>query len=512
MKNLVAVFYRVEKNINWFLIWVMFVFSILRIPSLIEPNWYGDEGITQVVAIAIRQGRLLYKDIWDNKPPLLYLIYSAFNGDLFYIKLASLLFGLASLVLLYILAKRLFHSKTQVFLSTMFFALFLGLPLLEGNIASAENFMHLPILFSAIFLIDGIKNRHARNYIFSGFFLSLAFLIKIVAIFDFLAFLTFLFLIKLQDYSFSPKTLKEFKKIINSKYNKLPEKIFLKIKNEIYFTLAFLLPIIVTSFYFFTNGTFEYYLKSVFLENIGYVGYGNYLFFPMSMLVFKAIFLFISVVFVIKFKEKLELPGIFIYTWLFFSIFNCLFSQRPYIHYLLVLLPATALFLGLILKNKKTFLFSIACLGILCYILFNIFSIQNGFYKKTLPYYKNYLDFILGEKSIVSYQSFFDRNTPRDYDIANFIKTNTNNNENVFLWSDSAQIYALSDKLPTGRYVAAYHISFHKDGIEESKKAIENIKPKYIIATKDTQGAESLLQFYELKFIMSKTKIYERKI
>lgn len=50
-------------------------FIILRLPSLFEPHWYGDEAVYAAVAHAIEKGRTLYVDVWDNKPPGIYFIY-----------------------------------------------------------------------------------------------------------------------------------------------------------------------------------------------------------------------------------------------------------------------------------------------------------------------------------------------------------------------------------------------------------------------------------------------------
>ena len=47
----------------------------LRLPSLFEPFWYGDENIYLAIGQSIRHGQILYRDITDypNKPPLIYL-------------------------------------------------------------------------------------------------------------------------------------------------------------------------------------------------------------------------------------------------------------------------------------------------------------------------------------------------------------------------------------------------------------------------------------------------------
>ena len=92
-----------------FLLGVCLLFFLLRFPSLFEPYWYGDEGVYFTIGKALNQGRFLYTEIWDNKPPLLYLFYAVFN-DLFSIRFASLAFGLASVITFFFLAREFFRQ------------------------------------------------------------------------------------------------------------------------------------------------------------------------------------------------------------------------------------------------------------------------------------------------------------------------------------------------------------------------------------------------------------------
>ena len=124
----------------------------MRLPSLFEPDWYGDEGIYQILGMAIRAGRLLYRDIFDNKPPLLYLLYSFVYSDEFMIRLLSLIFGLLIGYGIFYLSKNYLTMQKQVYIYTLLFAVLFGLPLIEGNIANAENFMLL-LNISAGFLV-----------------------------------------------------------------------------------------------------------------------------------------------------------------------------------------------------------------------------------------------------------------------------------------------------------------------------------------------------------------------
>src|SRR3989338_634982 len=57
-----------------FLSVVIFLIIILRVPSIFEPYWYGDEGIYLTIGNALAQGETLYRDIHDNKPPFIYLL------------------------------------------------------------------------------------------------------------------------------------------------------------------------------------------------------------------------------------------------------------------------------------------------------------------------------------------------------------------------------------------------------------------------------------------------------
>src|SRR3972149_9250866 len=70
------------KAIKWLvkhewlaLIWAGVIF--LRIPSLFEPFWYGDEAIYLVIGQKILGGGLMYVDIFDHKTPGIYYLAAA---------------------------------------------------------------------------------------------------------------------------------------------------------------------------------------------------------------------------------------------------------------------------------------------------------------------------------------------------------------------------------------------------------------------------------------------------
>ncbi len=459
-------------------------FVLLRIPSLTEPHWYGDEGIYQIICRALLNGRLLYQDIWDNKPPLLYLIYALVGGNLYLIKLLSLFSGFVSIFAFHLLSGRLFMRKKTRYISLAIYSFLLATPLLEGNIANAENFMLLPVILAAYYMLRFSETKKMAHLVISGLLLAVTLLIKIVAVFDVAAFIVFLIAISLAHKNrISPK----------------PYIIFLLCS----FSLIFL-----SGVWFYLAGGFADFVGAVFIQNISYVGEENAFIFPMGILLIKTMILgFLSLLLILR-SSKLSKTATFLYAWIIFGLYSAFFSDRPYTHYLLVLLPAFSLLFGYTVEFKKSKIMNLFIIVAILFVGYFHFQI----YKRTIPYYQNYIVFLGGGKSIEEYEYFFDANTPRDYAIANFIDMNTKEDESVFLWSDSPQIYALSDKLPIGKYVVAYHIKFYKNADVVTKEEIETARPKYIIQTVDGPLVNDILSSYQLRYIMEGAKIYERQI
>lgn len=510
MKKLIHSFCRLEiapHVYDFFLVGAVFVFSLLRIPSLIEPEWYGDEGIYQVIGVAMNNGSLLYRDIWDNKPPLLYVYYALVNGDLFAIKLLSLLFGIAAVITFFFLAKNIFQNKKiPTFISTSIFVYFFGAPILEGNVANAENFILFPILL-ALLLLTKLSNKSKSILpIVAGLLLSLAFLTKIVAVFDLAAFMVILFCLRFYNKNFSD---------IRKQALSHPRDFIVSLRQELLLLAAFIIPIILTAFYFLFYGALGDFLSAAFSNNVGYVGWKNYLSLnlgfvnfaiPQGMLIIKIILLLVSVFLIIIFRKRFSVTALIIYTWLVFSLFNTFFSGRPYTHYVLTLVPAFALLCGLVFQNRKRFLIHLAAVVLVLFIVSQNFD----HYEKNIRYYLNYTDYVMGEKSVSEYQRFFDGDTPQNYAIAEFIKDNTNEGENVFLVSNSSTIYYMAGKLPPGRYIVGYHIESFGEAIKETQNAVRQKSPKYIISTND-KLAKNFIDNYQLQYILYNVKIYEKQ-
>ncbi|HRN96332.1 MAG TPA: glycosyltransferase family 39 protein [Candidatus Levybacteria bacterium] len=452
---------------------------------MIEPYWYGDEGIYAVIGQSLRDGNLLYRDIWDNKPPVLYLIYALVNGDLFWAKMLSLIAGTATVVVFFLLAKKIFKKMSAVITPTVLFVILFGLPILEGNIANAENFMLLPIVLSAYLIVS--KPRVGWFFV-GGILLSIALMTKIVAIFDIAAFVTILFLqFRLRSKSF----FSTGKKLLKSH------------TTHALFAGIVIFPISIGIFYLFTDSMADL-LSSTFTNNVGYVGYHNHLIFPLGLVVLKLLFLCVSLVCIYIFREKLTKQEIIIFPWMVFTLFSMFFSDRPYTHYVLMGIIPFCLMIGSMMEKLRVV--PLLMTIVICTVVYTYFPI----YKKTTAYYQNYKEYIFGDKTFYQYVGFFDRNAVRDYEVAANIQQMLSPEDTIYYWSDSAQLYLLTGVKPISKYIVAYHAIMYEDAMSTTIQQVSDASPQFIVLSKNNAIPQELLQGYTLKYSVERTKIYEK--
>ncbi len=487
-----------EANI-WLLMTVSFIFFLLRLPSLFEPYWYGDEGIYQVIGYALTHGRLLYSGIWDNKPPLLYLIYAMVNGDQTGAKFLSLLAGLGATWAIFFLSKKLFVKFLPPAITTVVFAFLFAIPLIEGNIANAENFMLLPGVVAGLFVYKVVEQKTPKKILFNfslftfylataGLLLGLSFLIKVVAMFDFAAFAAFLFLMDLDNFS--------------------PKQIIASIQKVLPLLVGFLTPNFLCVLFFIFTGTFSTFIHATLFSNVSYVNYGNQFIIPQGFLILKTLLIGVAVLFFLFFRKKISKEVIFIFLWVVFSLYSSLFSGRPYTHYALIMLPSVALLVGLFVTKKN--LRIITSISIIVLLIF--VSKSFTFYSHSFSYYTNFLSYVTEKESETTYQSFFDTIVPRDYALAQFINGSGKKNEGLLIWGNSGQIYRLTDTLPIGRFIVAYHITMTPQNLAETRQAFTQHSPRFIILLPNQDTIPFSLANYQERLIIQNAVIYEHTL
>lgn len=421
---------------NRLIICLSALYVLLKIPSLFEPYWYGDEGVSLTVGMAIRKGYLLYRDVFDNKPPLLYLIASLANGNLFVFRLFFFFWGILGLQLFYRISIFLFTPKKQgaTIISNIAFIILTTTPIFEANIANGE------VMFIVFSLAGWYFTLAKKGYLKAGLMFSFAFLTKVPAVFDLWPLVVWLIA--------SVKLVQQLNK-----------------SGVVKLLLAFSVPIILSFLFFSLHGEFFSYLSSVYVQMIGYSsswGTGNQQLSLVNLLksglVIKgSVLMLFGFIFWRQWKGQkgVIVPSLFAY-WLISSIFGATISGRPYPHYLVQVVPPLCFSLGFIalVKPRQKF---ILIMGI--FLLVGTFKYYNFWQYPSLSYYVNFFKLVTkGEEGKESYYKFFNPSLPEQYTIASIVQAYSENTDKIYVWSNTAQFYPMTKRLPVLKYVTAYHL------------------------------------------------------
>ena len=456
--KLKTVFFR-----NFWLISALF-FILLRVPSLYEPNWYGDEGIYLVLGQAIRKGLLLYRDIHDNKPPLLYYA-AALSQNVFGFRLLLSLLMIPTIYFFYRLIKQLVQNENIVKLSTFLFLIITSVPTFEGNIANAEVFMLLPTILG-VYLV--LKPRSGFDFLTAGLLLGIALIIKIPVFIE-ITFLIFWLISSSLD--------------LLPKINFSPQKFIQSLHYSSLLILGFVTPIIILGIYYYLRGAFPEYLNASLLQNFSYLSSwttgthsGSA---TQGGVLIRGILLLIAwlVLFFLNRYRLIENKLYFTSLWFAATLFGSTLSTRPYPHYLIQILPPLvilfAFFLTSPIKQKLLPVF---------FFLFTLFIFKKyDFYSyPVIKYYQNFYSFIFKQKDQTSYNQSFSPGVNQDLEIANYLKDKVTPGDRIFVWGDHPFIYVLTDTLPTGRFTVAYHVVDFK-GYFETLDSLKIYTPSYIL-------------------------------
>ena len=465
-------FTRVEKLItnNKILAATLVATFLVRLPSLFEPLWYGDEAIYLTIGQKLARGGLMYVDIFDHKTPGIYYLAAVtlkvLGESIWSFRFLLMIWVLVSLVVFYLLAKKMFNKKAALW-AVILLSVLTSTPLIEGNSVNSEILMILPITLG---ILVGLN----KKFFLSGTFFSLAFLLKFPGVFDFAAFFVFAAL------------------AINK------NTIVPTLKNLLGLTAGFLLPIILTIVYFTAKGALGTYVYSAFLFNIAYTSYHNHFIIENGLLIVKAAPLVTLLIYFLvrlysRLKEQKESGfGLyeFLIIWLVFSFYGATFGGRPYEHYLIQAVPAFSLVVVASFYRK-----SLAKIGAAATTVIVILTFLLGFQPFITPsYYPNFFRYLSGKFTFEQYTAGFNWHAVTNYALADFLKGcekfnqsgdcerwRTSKGDKLYVFSNQSGIYFLSGLDPASRYITFFHIAGDEKAKKETFTEVHQSKPKYIL-------------------------------
>lgn len=431
-------------------------FIILRLPSLFEPHWYGDEAVYAAVAHAIEKGRTLYVDVWDNKPPGIYFIYML--GDpmnrLHVIRVLNLVAGIALIGGLYKIALQ-FKYKFVARIAVLGLAVFtLGTPILEGNIANAENFFMTFIVWGIYFALAYEKYRYQ---FISGMLFGAAFTIKFHPLFDYSALVLFMGTTIL-------KSRKDWKRILAN-------------------LSGFSIPIILISIYILLTTSAKAAFFTIFLNNVTYT---TDLVEPLLSFQSKTFLTgFVVLLFAVGYYFNAISKKLFlIFVLAVMEFYGSLFSGREFRHYLIQTIPSTALLIGYVLNRQyKTFndlLKSGASLIVVYFVLsLGLTYFYTGFqspvdYTDVRPYYQKFENYLKDP----SVDTFLYDTDAQQFQV--FTKAMSYGSSNVYFHTDNPWIYDMHDFEPPIFFVVTYHQLLYPNGEQKMYEELKRLSPDVI--------------------------------
>lgn len=439
-----------------FLLIIFILFFLLFHFNSITSPFERDEGEYAYAAMLLKEGKVPYKDVYTQKPPM--IIYTYFLASLINQKavwpprVIAAIFTFLSAIIIGLIAKKNFGELGQ------WIAMFLSVPMLMFPVltpfaANTEKFMILFFLL-VLYLYVYFSNRdNLLIFLLSGIFSSIAIFYKFIC----LPILLFIFLIWFIDLKKKGEDLK-----------KLTKKILFTILGFLLTTFLIFLPFILTK-------TLNYLWECIFIFNYYYAkNFGNplinFYFYWQKFLSYWWILLPFLIFNFFKPFEKF-----WFYFGLFFFSLITVFSS-PIGHYYLQVMPfLTLLITGSLVKILDLFdkdLRNFIAINFTVVILFfMIYPIRQQFY--------------LNPQELVVW--VYGRSNPF-YEapiVAEEIKKMLKTGDNIFVAGSEPQIYFYSQiKAPT-RFVTSYYLTiespFQKKYYKELINDLRKNQPKIII-------------------------------
>jgi len=498
--------FRFTKNYKAIVLILAVIFVIfLRIPSIFEPHWYNDEGIFANNGIQILSGAKMYLDVWDHKPPLIFLVFtvsSLLGNTLQFAKIFATIFTVLTFIAIWWQINANYGKKgflTIVVLTT----LLLNSYLFESNIVTPEIFMVSFAIFGFIFW-------EKQKYILSGVLFAIGGLFKPNLWFEAGMFCLVLYFVDL----FSRILVQ---KIEENRFAKFYGLIFQDFQKYIKFIFSFLAIVIVSIIPFYIQGTFENYFQSVFRSNFDYVNITDSVLSSTLLLEFVILVLGVIGGILLKIRNTNHQNYVFFIA----GLSGFLLSSRLYGHYYIEMIPPSILLLStfvfdniesLHVRLKQSVYF------VLWGIIFGLIAFQIT--DERFTYVLNYDSYLKNEITYHELMNPFwklDKGGNDVYAISEYVKSKYRG-EYVYYAGNNSWFYILSETRNASPYIVYYHNWFGRKfrGLETLDK-IKSNNAKAIVLWEDESLFTVLKEYVDENFVLDtdyavdKYRLYIRK-
>ncbi|MGL4758731.1 MAG: hypothetical protein ACRCXZ_05320 [Patescibacteria group bacterium] len=442
---------------NWLLFACLLLLTLIRIPSFFDFWYYGDENIYLAIGDGILKGQYMYLDIWDSKPPMLFIVYAInsffFGPNIATLRLINLLLTFIGIYSFSLLSKKLLKKKLAQDISLVAFTLCWTFSF-ESHLLNGEN-IFVPMILAGI--VTMLSKNNFVKWI-SPFFFAIAVYTKFHASIEIMTLVVLFFLITNVEFQ-SNDILKNIKLVLKSLWIQLKQNLIFLIWT---FSLIFTPWIITISMFwnkaglaglqrlqFSIFGFSSTYLSSLKANFLGYP-------YPILSLRFRMIMVVLGIVLFsyLYLSNRINKITFFVIIWTMMCLFLSFLSDRNYSHYLLQITTPFSIIFGYLIYyivksndnwNQKIINF----LGFCCLVQAVLYSFANGPFVgyNSHPLREGFVQNLLIERNVEKYQrSLYDEKFTRQQLLIDVINNYSKNNDFVFTTDTSFEIYALTKR------------------------------------------------------------------
>ncbi|HUU40207.1 MAG TPA: glycosyltransferase family 39 protein, partial [Desulfatiglandales bacterium] len=459
--------YSKETFWSWAVILIIVcVTACIRI-HLLQVPLERDEGEYAYIGQLLLQGIPPFAEAYSMKMPGIYAAYAViltiFGKTHVGIHLGLMFINLASIILLFLLGRKLFDSFTGIVSAGSFAILSLN-PEVQGFFAHAEHYVIVFALAGILLLIYAIEYERVILYLLSGLLLGMAFMMKQHGA----AFILF-----------CASYLLYFQII------RRPIEWSVSASRLLAFSFGVLIPFGFTCLALWWAGTFEKFWFWTFTYAREYVStvplsIGLILFKKQLFRIANLSILLCGITgigfFALLWDKKARSHGFFVISFLLFSFLSLCPGLYFRAHYFVLLLPSVSLLAGIAVSsmgrvfNSKVFKKLAICLTVIVFC-FSIYQL------KTFLFQLN--------PTMISRVEYGPNPFPESLEIARYIKKHSSQNDRIAVIGSEPQIYFYSDRRAATKYIYTYMlVEEHKYALgmqQEMIREIESAKPKFLI-------------------------------
>lgn len=515
--------------------WTVFAFFVIlviviRSESFFESVIDPDESLYLLMAQSWLDGHLPYTEIWDNKPPGIYILFSIalilFGKSVISIRVLACIAIIITCNLLYKLGNII--GKNGAIIGLIAGTLYAINSLSNEGLASNTEIFFTPFVTLAVYLfihfvykeryLGKLTTRTSPRILMIGLLMGIGFEIKYVVIFDFIAILLTV------GISFYFGLLK------SSKY-------FSILKYYALLSIGFILPFLLISLYFIFNKQFDSYLYSNFVANKARTIDNSFSFTTLAEAIKNQVNsnptlwlwllitpFYISITRKIDSEERKKIA--FFLTWFFVDLLGICFVFRGdfYLHYFLQLTPSQCL--------------------ISCYLFIRLINIKRKEAKDVASVEQYFLLALILIAPLLHYAGivgFYLRSSAENLyfrqvkgledwgdgpaAIGKYIKARINRNDYIYVVDYQPIIYFLTQaKIPTKYAFPSFLVGGKEslsritgnDPIQELNSIMQK-RPVYIIKKNNDQDLfytelnKYLEKYYTLEVLRQDVKLYRLK-